>query len=253
MRTHTFIIFMAAAPLLGCEEDPINRGRNDAGAPRDSGAKGPLLLEPGMTFTYDAILTFRAQAQGQEENSRYTLTVTIDSVDDQGGEGQSSLAFTATGMRTLSDTWASTTDFDLWIARLGPSHADDVLAGMAVTEDLWDPPVIPPPPSPPPKMLPAPGTFFIDVRQIEQIRADFSMAHQGQRPQSVDPGMSPTETWDFAWSGPDELYFNYPDPTNRDVRLSYDQRGFLVRMDETIGDASNPPSANARLTLTSGP
>lgn len=253
MRTRTFIIFLAAAHLFGCEDDPINRGRKDAGALRDSGAKGPLLLEPGMTFTYDAILTFRAEAQGQEENSRYTLTVTIESVDDQGPDGQSTLTFSATGRQTLTDTWAQTTDFDLWIARLGPAHANDVVSSMAVTESLSDPPEIPAPPSQSGKVLPVGGTFFLDVRQIEQIRAAFSMAHQGQRPQTVDPTMSPTDTWDFAWKGPDELYFNYPDPTDRDVRLSYDQRGFLVRMDETIGNASNPPSANARLTLTSGP
>src|SRR5690606_32764591 len=142
----------------------------------------------------------------------------------------SSLTFSATGMRTLNDTWDPTTDFDLWIARLGPAKPDDVVSSTPVTDGLADPPEIPPPPTP--KMLPAPGTFFLDVRRIDPIRAAFSMAHQGQRPQTVDPTMSPTETWDFAFDGPDAFAYHYPDPTDRSIRLSYDQKGYLVRMDE---------------------
>jgi hypothetical protein len=249
MRTRTFTLLV----LLACDEPVINRPREDAGGPGDSGIDGPLALAPGMVFTYDAILTHRGQAQGMERNSRYTLVVTIGSVDDQGGRGDSTLSFTATGMQTLNDDWDGPTDFDLWVARLGPALVTDAVSADPVTEALTSPPRIPPVPTPP-KRLPRDGTFFLDVRAIDRIRAAFSDAHQGQQPQTVDPGMSGVDRWVFSFAGPDGSIFYYPDPSKtRSIRLEYEPRGFLTRLDETIGDASNPPSANARLTLMSGP
>ena len=249
MRTPTSILILAI--LWGCEEDIIDPGRRDTGVLADSGIGGPLPLQPGMTFTYDATLTYRSDAVA-EETSKYMLTVTIASVDDQGPEGESSLTFTATGANTLNDDWQATSDFDLWIARLGPSLPTDLVSPGAIDEPLTDPPAIPPFPTPP-KQLPRAGTFFIDVRVLDQIGMLFTEAHQGRQPQLVSPEMSGSGKWVFSYQGEDPTTIYYLSNKHRSMRLEYDPNGWLTRIEETIGNPNTPPSANARLILVSGP
>jgi hypothetical protein len=239
------------AILWGCEEDIIDRGRRDTGAINDSGISGPLPLQPGMTFTYDATLTYRSDAV-REETSKYSLTVTIASVDDQGVEGDSSLTFTATGAQTLNDDWQATSDFDLWVARLGPSLPSDRVSTEATTEALTDPPSIPPFPTPP-KQLPREGSFFIDVRAMDRIGAAFVDAHQGQQPLLGPPETSGSNAWVFSYSGEDPSTIFYLANKMRSMRLEYTPSGWLTRIEETIGDSDSPPWANARLILVSGP
>src|SRR5438874_346405 len=77
--------------VAGCASDTISRGREDSGvAPMDGGSNAPLALTAGMTFSYHAIVT-RREASNQEETTQYTLTLTIDSVDDRGNTGDSTL------------------------------------------------------------------------------------------------------------------------------------------------------------------
>jgi hypothetical protein len=251
MRTLTSILILAI--VLGCEPDVIDRGRRDTGVVADSGIGGPLPLSPGMTFVYDATLTYRTGQLGAEQTSKYMLRVTIASVDDQGVEGESSLTFTATGAQTLDDDWQATSDFDLWVARLGPSLRDDTISPVAITEPLTDPPSIPPFPSPPPKQLPQPGSFFIDVRAMDRIGAAFTEAHQDMQPQLVSPDLNATGKWVFSYAGEDPSTIFYLANKRRSMRLEYDPSGWLTRIDETIGDSSTPPSADARLILMSGP
>ncbi len=248
MRTPTSILILAL--LWGCEQDVIDKGRRDTGVVPDSGLVGALPLRAGMTFTYAATLTYRSDAVA-EETSLYTLTVHIASVDDQ-GPGASSLTFTATGAQTLDDDWQATSDFDLWTSRLGPSLGTDRLSLSAVEDPLSDPPLIPPFPMPP-KALPQPGTFFFDVRAIDAIGAAFVEAHQGQQPQLVNPETAAAGTWAFSYDGPDPTTIYYLANKNRSVRLEYHRDGWLVRLDETVGNSSVPPASHATLILMSGP
>jgi hypothetical protein len=248
MRTPTPILLVAV--LFGCEPDLINMGRRDTGVIPDSGIAGALPLLPGMTFTYRGTLTYRDESN-REQTSLFDLTVVIASVDDQGVEGESSLEFTATGMNLLDDDFAPSSEFDLWVARLGPTQAEDVMAPVAVHETLFDPPAIAPAPTPP-KQLPRGGAFFIDVRQTDQITGAFSQAHQGQQPQVTPPDMSMAERWVFSFTGEDPSIFYYSNK-KRSVRLEYDRNGWLARLDETISDGEHRPWVDAKLILMAGP
>lgn len=241
--------------LLGCEEDVITQPRPDSGVPpRDGGSAEPLPLEAGMTFTYLGQCTYRGQGAGMERNSQYRLIVTIQSVDDRGAAGPSSLQFTATGENLLGRDWDATADFDLWVARLGPAQASDVVGPGAVTVDLSEVPTIPSPPSPPPKRLPVASSFFLDLRQSAGLQAAFAEAYAGRSPQVVDPERDINGQWVFSTAGRDETIVYYPPPAKtRSVRLAYDPRGFLVRLSETLGDTSTPPAATCFLNLDSGP
>src|SRR5688572_14513770 len=158
MHTLTSIIaMMGLVILVGCEEDVIDMRRRDTGVVPDSGIGGPLPLQPGMTFIYEATLTYRSDAVA-EETSLYMLKVRIASVEDRGSEGDSSLTFTSTGTNRLDDDFQLTSEFDLWVARLGQAQDTDLIDPTAVNDVLSDPPQIPPPPSPPPKRLPQPGS-----------------------------------------------------------------------------------------------
>jgi hypothetical protein len=249
MRTLTSIVAMIGL-LIGCEKDVIDMRRRDTGVVPDSGIGGPLPLQPGMAFVYQATLTYRSDAVA-EETSLYMLKVTIAAVDDQGPEGDSTLTFTSTGANRLDDDFQATSEFDLWVARLGPSQDTDLIDPTAVTETLTDPPAIPPPPSPPPKRLPQAGSFFIDVRAIDRIGQQFTEAHQSESPQVVPPSPG-AESWTFSYAGMDPTIF-YLTNKMRSMRLEYSESGWLTRIDETIGDPNFPPSANARLMLMSGP
>ncbi len=245
---------LGAFALSGCEDEPIQMLRPDSGAPqRDAGTSGPLPLTQGMTFSYNAFLTFRGAAQGQERNATYTLEYTIDAVDDQGGVAESSITVSASGSNTLNDDWEPTADFDSWVARLGPALTEDRITPGGTNVMLEQVLEAPPAPAPPPKTLPRPDTFFLDVRKISDLKVAFSEKYQGRSPQTVDP-QDNNGTFLFAYGGAEPAYaFHYDAGTNRTIRVEYDPRGFLVRLDEQIGEANDPPSLTARITLTSGP
>lgn len=243
------LVSVVAITASGCSDDQISRPRADSGvAPGDGGSNDPLALEAGMTFTYRGILTRRGQAQGDEQNSLWTMTVTIDSVTDPGGNGSASLRFHVSDVTTTVDDWDATADFDSWVGRMGPSLRDDAPSTEPVTADLSHGPAIPPPPTP--KALPFAGNWFLDVRDIEAIRAAFVDAHSAMSPQTADPS-GVGGKWRFTISGADQIVY-YPVKT-RTVALSYDPRGFLTNVEETIGDVAMRPSASCRIELTSGP
>ena len=228
--------------------------RPDAGivGTADTGVVDPLPLEAGMIFQYRGQLTFRDPRAGQEEDSQYQLTVEIVDVDDRGA-GQASLRFSATGMQSFDRGWEPTADFDSWVARLGPSLPGDTVGAAPVTHTLDLPPRLPSPPQGG-KTLPVAGSFFIDVRAIDDVRATFATENAARRPQVLEPDQSPAGRWTFATSGDDPDLFYYGDPPKtRSVRLEYDRRGFLVRIDETINDPASPPSGSFSLVLQSGP
>lgn len=243
------LLCSVAITSAGCSDDQISRPRADSGvAPGDGGSSEPLALEAGMTFGYRGILTRRGQAQGDEQNSLWTMTVTIDSVTDPGASGSASLRFHVLDVTSSIDDWDATADFDSWVGRMGPSLRDDAPSAEPITVDLSRGPAIPPPPTP--KVLPSPESWFLDVRDIEAIRAAFVDANATRSPQTADPtGVG--GKWRFSSSGPDQIVY-YPVKT-RAVSLSYDPRGFLTNVQEDLGDLNMRPSASCRIELISGP
>ena len=209
---------------------------------------------PGMTFKYTATLTWRSENIGEERTSQYELNLVINDVTDNGNSGmESTLSFTGSGNQTLNGNWEDTVDFDSWVARLGPALATDTVGAGEVVARLSATPQIPDPPSPPPKVLPQSGTFFMDVRNLDAIRSNFSQTYAGQNPQFVDAEMN-AGRHRFGFSGRDDTIFFYPDRAKmREISIEYDPIGYLVRLDETIGDTSSPPSASCRIVLTEGP
>jgi hypothetical protein len=254
MRIVAALLALALLGGCACGEDPITMGRADTGVgPPDGGSTNPLQLLPGMTFGYRAILTYRETQLGAEENSQWSMTLRIASTDDKGTGGESTLQFTASNAETMSQGWTPTADYDSWVARLGPALTTDQVSSTAVVDHLANPPQIPARPQNAPKAIPADGTFFLDMRQIDTIRAAFGQAHLSAMPQVVDPSMNAGK-WRFSFMGNDPSIVYYPDRLKtRSIQLEYDPRGFLTRLDETIGDTSMRPSATCRVELVSGP
>lgn len=259
MRSRSPVIAFCVSTLIssiisiGCGEDVIGTGREDAGiGPADMGTGAPLELKVGDTFNYRAILTYRETA-GAERNASYTMTVRIETVDDR-GPGSSSLTFKVTEFTVDNDDWDMVRDYDSWVSRLGPSLDTDDVSMDPATEMLADVPEIPPAPSAQnPKLIPAGGTFFLDPRNMETIRTAWAAAHTGQMPQAGDPAQN-GGFYRLAFSGPDESIVYYPaDSRLRSIGLDYNTKGFLRRLDETIGDPTDPPAATCRLELISGP
>jgi hypothetical protein len=240
-----------AGTSAACEEEVINRPRADAGSVGvDAGSFEPLGLAAGMRFTYLGQCTRRGEGN-REQNGRYQLVLTLSAVEDR-GPGASAVRFAATGTNLEGRDWDPTADFDPWVARLGPASPSDRVGAEVTSADLSDPPSLPPPPTPPAgKVLPRPGTFFVDLRD-PGLRADFVAANEGRRPQVVDPANGVNMRWAFSTEGRDDALFYHPTKTRR-VRLEYDARGFLTRLDEAIGDTASAPSTTCTLTLTAGP
>lgn len=237
---------------LGCEADQVTPPRPDSGvASADGGTDDPLALTPGMTFRYQASLTYRAQAAGAEKNAQFELTLTLTAVNDLRGAGESSLSFTATGMNLRNDDFDPTADFDSFVAQLGPAQTTDQVGSGPVTAMLN---YVPMKRANGAKVLPKEGPFFLDLRADDRVRAAFAEAHNADQPQVVDPSQHPSGRYAFNYTTRTEMYgFNYPQGTPRAIRLEYDPRGFLVRLEEDIGTVSAPPSLSCRLTLVGGP
>jgi hypothetical protein len=241
--------------FTACEEAMVTPPRPDSGiAGLDGGGLDPLPLEAGMTFTYRATLTYRAQAAGTEQTAQYEMVLTIGSVDDKLGTAESTLDFTATGSNLSDDDWDPTTDFDSFVARLGPADSTDSVGIGSVTAALSTVPAMPTRPPGSGKELPRPGPYFLDLRTTEALRTAFAARYAMATPQVVEPAQHPTGKFALQWRTTTERYaFNYAANTPRAIRLEYDPRGFLTRLEEDIGDVQTPPSLTCRLMLTQGP
>ena len=242
---------LIAALLLtsACDEAQIIMDRPDSGsAVVDAGISGPLPLEAGMVFTYQGRLTARAPSLGDEKTALYELVVTIESVDDQGLNGRSRLTYSATGQNVLNQDWTDPYDFSSWVARLGPALRGDVVSGQTIDVDLSAVPSLPERRNP--KELPA-GSLFIDTRKIVDLRARFAEVYADARPRVVDPG-SNQGTWLFEHDGTDPTIITYEVP-RRKVRIEYDPRGFVTRIQEELGESGTEPTGVNVLTLENGP
>jgi len=238
-----------AALASACDDTEIIMDRPDSGsALTDGGSTGPLALEPGMVFTYQGRLTARAPSLGDEKSAVYTLTVTIVSVDDRGLEGSSRLTFSATGQTDLNQDWTEPYDFSSWVARLGPALNSDAVGAGTVEVDLSEVPKLPERRNP--KVLPT-GNFFIDTRKIVDLRARFTDVYADARPRVVDPDNN-QGTWLFELDQTDPTIITYEVP-RRKVRIEYDPRGFITRIQEDLGESGTEPTGVNFLTLQTGP
>ncbi len=234
---------------LSCADTEIIMDRPDSGTiVTDAGSAGPLTLEAGMVFTYQGRLNARGVSQGDEKSAVYTLTVTIDSVQDQGLDGPSHLIFSASGSNMLNQDWSDVFDFSSWVARLGPGLRTDLVGNAPVDIDLSKIPQLPARRNP--KVLPT-GSFFLDMRQITDLRVRFADVYADSRPRVVDPSQN-NGTWLFEIDGSDPEIITY-EVQRRKVRIEYDPRGFITRIDETLGESGMEPNGFNTLILQSGP
>ena len=241
-------LLLIASSLGACaEDDELARGRADSGLiSRDAGFDAPLALKAGWTFNYRATLTKR---QGNsEQNSAYDLTLTINSVDDQGP--QSSITVAASGANTFQQNWDQTAGLDSWVALIGPANREDQVSNAPTVFDIEKPPTTPS--KRPPKRLPHAGIFFLDMRNIENIRNEFNEIYTSMGPSSraPDPGANRLD-WVLQLSGKDEELTTFPASANqREMTIEYDSRGFLTKMNERLGDSFDTLSPNGNYTLT---
>ena len=243
------VAFAASSILAGaCTDDTISRGRADSGvAIMDASLDAPLALMAGWSFTYQARMT--RNPGRTESNSIFNLTVTIDAVGDRGAAGDSTVTVSATGNNMLLQNWDQTAGFDSWVALMGPSDATDQVGAAPVTIDLDDPPRQPVQPGPgQPKAIPTDRIFFLDMRRIDALRTGFANAHSTNGPTTLAPDPPARPDWLFQLKGDDTNITYYPQ--EREITLSYDSRGFLTTMVETIGDRFDTTTDNGTFTLS---
>lgn len=251
LRRATFVIPALACAVIvsGCDKTEIIMDRPDSGSiEQDGGTAGPLALVPGMVFTYQGRLTARGPSQGDEKSSVYTLTVTIDAVTDLGASGDSRLSFSVTGANQLNQDWTDVFDFSSWVARLGPALRTDQVGAAPLDVNLSQVPQLPSRANP--KVLPT-GSFFIDMRKVTDLRVRFAEIYADSRPRVVDPSQN-NGTWLFEIDGEDPTIITY-EVQRRKVRIEYDPRGFITRIDETIGETGMEPTGSNTLILQTGP
>lgn len=239
------IIFLGLAACA--DEDVVGKGRADTGlVSQDGGFNSPLALKVGWTFDYRATLTRRNG--NQEQNSAYNLSLTITAVNDDGP--QSTVSARAIGNNTHQQNWEQTAGLDSWVALIGPANAQDTVSSNWSVFDIEIPPSTPS--KRPPKILPHPGIFFLDMRNIEDIRNKFNALYPDSGPssQAPDPANNRTD-WVLQLNGRDEELLTFPDAVKkRNMTLEYDARGFLVRINERLGDSFDTLNPNASYTLT---
>jgi len=251
LRRATFVIpaLFGAIIVSGCDDAQVIMNRPDSGSVNiDGGSAGPLALTPGMVFTYQGRLTARGTSQGDEKSSVYSLTVTIDSVQDEGATGDSSLVYSATGSNQLNQDWTDVYDFASWVARLGPALRTDQVGASSVDVNLSQIPQLPGRANP--KALPT-GSFFLDMRKVTDLRVRFAEVYEDSRPRVVDPTQN-NGTWLFELEGDDPSIITY-EVQRRKVRIEYDPRGFITRIDETLGENGMEPTGSNTLILQTGP
>lgn len=244
----------------GCEDAVLEEGPRDLGLVRDAGSTSPLPLVPGDRFSYSARLGHLGEGAMDEANAQYTLTYTIVAVEDGGGASPSRLTVAATGTHVSGGaTWTDPIDFDLWVARLGPTRSFDTVDPdpMVTVLDGWPEP----PPAPVqgmPKPLPLPGPFFIDVRQMDAIAEELDRLYPERAPRIVSPDLSSDGAWQIELEGPqgpppNERPAFYPDGSTRAVVFRYDRRGFLTGLIETIAPPPGTPGPRGNATLSLDP
>jgi|GEM_PF-2681041 len=240
-------ILSAAFVLVGCaEDDNIAKGRADSGlALLDGGFDEPLALMAGWTFEYQATLTKR---QGnQEQNSAYNLTLTIQSVEDNGAD--STVTVVGSGQNTFQQNWDPTAGIDSWVALIGPANRDDQVSASPIVVDIEKAPTTPS--KRPPKMIPYPGIFFLDMRNIENIRNEFNDLHTETGPSSRAPDPSSNRLdWVLQLSGNDPELSTFPQAVKqRSMTIEYDSRGFLTKINERLGNSFDTLNPNGNYTL----
>jgi hypothetical protein len=104
-----------------------------------------------------------------------------------------------------------------------------------------------------PKRLPKPDLFFVDVRRMDDVLANWSQAWAALAPTAASPATSGTGFWVLSIRGTDPSLTYYSSP--RAVSISYDPRGFLRSISEDLGDPNDmtEPRGSFRLTLDSTP
>jgi len=234
--------------LGGCpDEDLVGKGRADSGVlGQDAGFNAPLALKKGWVFEYRATLTKRSG--NQEQNSAYSLTLTITDVNDDGP--MSTVTVQASGTNTHQQNWDQTAGIDSWIALIGPANRQDQVSAAATVFNIESPPSTPT--KRPPKILPHPGIFFLDMRNIENIRNSFNDLHESIGPSSQAPDQGNGRTdWVLQLNGEDPDLSTFPEAVKkRNMTIEYDTRGFLTRMNERLGDSFDTLNPNATYTLS---
>ena len=245
------VVCVLLLALGACDEETIARGRADSGvAEVDGGLGAPIALRAGWVFEYQGRATRR---EGRtEKESWYSLTLTLDAVDDRGVAGDSTATARATGMNIAAQTrnWEPTAGFDSWVANMGTTDAVDRVAAAPVVADLDDPPRQPVLPfGGATKQIPADRNFFLDMRRIDALRADFAMRHAMMGPSALAPDGARAD-WIFQLNGRDPAMAYYPDAVKlRNTVMQYDPRGFLVSMTERLGDSNDPTNPHGFFEL----
>jgi hypothetical protein len=265
MKAGLLASVLALAGLAACSDDTVSKGRADTGVGGlDASSIGPLALQPPMHFVYQADLTYVSDTN-EQSHSNYTLGLVIDSADDQGSQGESTISISAERAdrdMSLVQNWNPTAGFDSWVDRLGPADDGDLarVANTPVVVHLSAAPLDSAlPAGGVAKMLPAAAVFFLDLRHGDAIRAAFFDAYDknGLMAQAIDPSKDPMGRWVIGFSGNDASVSAYYPPGDKQhtLSLAYDARGWLLSMNETLGDSTRANTAHGsfNLTLTGGP
>lgn len=223
-----------ALALAACSEEQIQLVETP-----DLGPRIQLPLQPGDRFTYTGQIS-RRESSSVERQTSFRLEWEVVSVEDNLDRAPTILTLQASGESTgggaSPDPWRGLVDdFDSWVARMAPTSPDDSVDTNTVRLSLTDAPRIPPPPTQQmPKVLPQPETFFLDVRRLESIRADW-LDRDGT--EFMDQG---ADGFILRQDGPAPL--NFHDVGERQITLSYSANGVLQRVDERLGPLQPGPS-----------
>ena len=229
--------------LAACEGERFDEFREDTGVSgQDATVLEPLPLAPGDRFTFVGRMTARDGSATGDLSASYTFEVTIDGVDDQGLTADSMLSFSVAGHNSVNRGWSDVYDYSSWVGRLGPSLPSDQISTGSVKVGLGALPEIPARANP--KQLPA-GNFFLDRRRILEVRDRFADVHRNDRPRVVDAATN-NGRWRFEYTAVDPTIITY-DVQTRTVVLEVDSRGVVVRLEERLGEADQPPFAMTSL------
>lgn len=212
--------------------------RPDSGIRTDAGTFGPLPFMVGQVFSFDGRLTARDGAANTERSALYNLTVTLTAVEDGRETADSFLEYTVVGQNAVSRDWTDPYDFSSWVGRLGPTLMGDVVGGTTVRQNISQLPELPPRSNP--KALPQ-GGFFVDLRGVTKLRAEFAQNRMNDMPRVVDPGNNGGQ-WLFEYTENDPQIFTYGVST-RAITMSFNEQGVLVRLTEGLSTMASPPYA----------
>jgi hypothetical protein len=226
--------------LCACEETPNLAQVMDSGVVRDAGDEplGALPIQVGDQFTYRGTLTRREGGGATDETqSQYRITVVVTDVVDRGDEGPSEVSYTMSQDDAFpaDGRWSLSDDRDSWVGRLGPSIDTDVVSTEEATLTLVGAPTPPPAPGAVnPKTLPPAALFFVDLRFVDDLVADWLAAQDGQSP-TANPQGGFGAALILESNGADPDVARHQGSQQRRVSLRYDENGVLLRLSEDIG------------------